>query len=454
MTAMNFKMMNSLRFNTLYNWSVHYTNSIEKNYSQKFPLKRIGDFLFRDKTPIEIQDDIVYKRVKIRINGGGISVRDEEIGKQIGTKSQFLVKQSQFLLSKIDARNGAFGVVPEECEGAIITGNFWTFDIDYEQINPHYLKLFTSTKHFQELCQRASNGTTNRNYLQEGLFINMEVPLPDLDLQNQLINQYNKNFEKAQKSENQANELEKGIESYLLNELGIELLKPIEKKLGLQFLRAKELSRWDCDFLENQWIFKLIIEKGKYQSINFGDILISSQYGISEMSDKEVKGLPMLRMNNIFNGELDISNLKYVEMKGDTSRLLLQKGDLLFNRTNSKELVGKTAIFDVDGDFLFASYLIRLKLDVSKIDLHYTNYLFNSKIIRTQINMVSRQIIGQANINLTELKSFVFPLPPPEIQTQIVNHITTQKEQIKNLRHQAEKLRKQAKENFEKEIFV
>jgi type I restriction enzyme, S subunit len=253
MTAMNFKIINSLRFNSLYNWSVLYKGSNEKNYSQKFPLKRIGDFLFRDKTPIGIQDDIVYKRVRAKWYGEGIKIRDSVSGKEIKTKSQFLIKKGQFLLSKIDARNGAFGVVPVECEGAIITGNFWTFDVDYEQINPYYLKLFTSTKHFQELCQRASNGTTNRNYLQEELFLNMEVPFPDLDTQNQLVNHYNKNLAKAQKAENQANEFEKNIESYLLEELGVEKTKVVERKRGLQFMRAKELSRWDYLYLTNDF---------------------------------------------------------------------------------------------------------------------------------------------------------------------------------------------------------
>ena len=114
-------------------------------------------------------------------------LRDEKIGIEIGTKNQFLIFKGQFLLSKIDARNGAFGVVPEDLDGGIITGNFWTFDVDYRVINPHYLTLLTTTQAFIGFCEQASNGTTNRHYLQESLFLNIKVPVPSLEEQEELV---------------------------------------------------------------------------------------------------------------------------------------------------------------------------------------------------------------------------------------------------------------------------
>ena len=77
-------------------------------------------------------------------------------------------------MSKIDARNGAIGIVPETCDNAIITGNFWDFEINTNIIEPQFLTLLTTTKYFTKLFDRASNGTTNRHYLQEDLFLNME----------------------------------------------------------------------------------------------------------------------------------------------------------------------------------------------------------------------------------------------------------------------------------------
>ena len=162
---------------------MQYLNESKIQFNEKYPLVRIGDFLTRNKTAIVIQNDKEYKRATIKIRNGGIFLRDIQTGDKIGTKKQFLLTKGQFLLSKIDARNGAFGVVPDELDGGIITGNFWTFDVDYNQINPHYLALLTTTSSFIEFCAQASNGTTNRHYLQESLFLNIKIPLPPLDKQ-------------------------------------------------------------------------------------------------------------------------------------------------------------------------------------------------------------------------------------------------------------------------------
>ena len=125
----------------------------------------------------------------------------------------------------------------------------------------------------------------------------------------------------------------------------------------------------------------------------------------------------------------------------------------MFNRTNSKELVGKTAVFDMDGDYLFASYLIRLVLNRSKANVYYINYLFGSKIVRDQIDLISRQILGQANVNAEELKEFLFPLPPIEIQNEIVLKLNEIKSQAKELRSKANELRVFAKNDFERRVF-
>lgn len=185
--TLNYEILKFIEFQDLTNWSVKYAEKTIFDFNQDFKLVKIGDFLLRSKDTIEIQDKQMYKRVTIRINNGGILLRDKVIGAEIGTKNQFLVKEGQFLLSKIDARNGAFGVVPHECDKAVITGNFWTFDVNMKLINPYFLSMLTTTKQFLKFCQKSSNGTTNRHYLQEELFLTQQVPLPSLEKQAELI---------------------------------------------------------------------------------------------------------------------------------------------------------------------------------------------------------------------------------------------------------------------------
>lgn len=152
-------------------------------------LTKIGDFLRRSKIPIDILDDKEYKRVTIRINHNGVSLRDTEIGNKIGTKKQFILKNGQFIVSKIDARYGAFGIAPNEVDGAIITGNFWAYDVDFSKLNIEWFNQFTNSPDFYDLCERASSGITHRKYLNEAFFLNYEILLPSVDEQLEQIEQ-------------------------------------------------------------------------------------------------------------------------------------------------------------------------------------------------------------------------------------------------------------------------
>lgn len=148
---------------------------------------KLGDFLHRQYDSIQIDDSKRYKRITIRTKGQGIDLRDEVEGVEIGTKNQFRAKSNQFLLSKIDAMNGAFGIVPEQCNGGIITGNFWTYNINEDIILREYLRLLCIKQVFTIFSIEASEGTTNRKYLREEKFLNLKISLPSLYKQEEII---------------------------------------------------------------------------------------------------------------------------------------------------------------------------------------------------------------------------------------------------------------------------
>jgi type I restriction enzyme S subunit len=125
------------------------------------------------------------------MNGKGVALRDRRKGYEIGTKRQFLVQAGQLLLSKIDARNGAFGIVPNEAENAIITGNFWAFEIQKARVVADFLNLLTKSSLFLDFCIRASEGTTNRLYLQEDRFLSQPIKLPPIDEQYRIMARIN-----------------------------------------------------------------------------------------------------------------------------------------------------------------------------------------------------------------------------------------------------------------------
>jgi type I restriction enzyme S subunit len=155
--------------------------------SNNWPKVRLGELLRRVKDEINVEDEQTYARLTIRMNGNGIVLRDRAPGHEIGTKKQFLARVGQLVLSKIDARNGAFGILSSECDKAIITGNFWAFDADKERLLPSYFNYLTKTPLFVEFCVQASEGTTNRLYLQEDQFLAQEVMLPPLAEQRRIV---------------------------------------------------------------------------------------------------------------------------------------------------------------------------------------------------------------------------------------------------------------------------
>lgn len=152
---------------------------------------KIGDFLIRKKELVEIKDDELYNRLTIKTKNQGVFLRDQVKGANIGTKKQFMAKSGQFIVSKIDAMNGAFGILPKTIKQAVITGNFWAYDIVDDIINIEWFNLFVSLPNFIQLCSEFSSGTTHRKYLDENKFLNYEIEIPSLSKQQIAIKKYN-----------------------------------------------------------------------------------------------------------------------------------------------------------------------------------------------------------------------------------------------------------------------
>ena len=153
-------------------------------------------------------------------------------------------------------------------------------------------------------------------------------------------------------------------------------------------------------------------------------LLTKIQYGSSRKTNDDANGVPVLRMGNIVEGKIVRDNLKYLPTEHDEfPELLLDKGDLLFNRTNSRELVGKTAVYIGDPNpCSFASYLIRVRFNPridSLIVAHYLNSMYGKNWI---LSVVSQQA-GQANVNGTKLKLLAVPIPSEKEQRVFVEEV-------------------------------
>ncbi len=147
-----------------------------------------------------------------------------------------------------------------------------------------------------------------------------------------------------------------------------------------------------------------------------GDLLSHVNYGTSAKAG-ETGEYPILRMNNItYDGNWNLNSLKYIDMhEKDRKKYTAEKGDILFNRTNSKELVGKTAVFEENTPFIFAGYLVRGKVN-NLANPYYISAYMNSVYGKTILQHMCKSIVGMANINAKEFQSIKIPIPPIEEQ--------------------------------------
>ncbi|WP_286889309.1 restriction endonuclease subunit S [Pseudoalteromonas sp. ESRF-bin5] len=171
------------------------------------------------------------------------------------------------------------------------------------------------------------------------------------------------------------------------------------------------------------------------------DFVETANYGSSGKASETEGEYPMLRMGNItYEGGWDFTNLKYIDLsEKDKPKYLTQKGDLLFNRTNSKELVGKTAVFEEEKPMAIAGYLIRVRTNELGNNYYLSGYLNSAHGKKTLVGMC-KSIVGMANINAQELQNIKVLLPPIELQNEFEMIVKITKQKVKSFNRSSELL--------------
>ena len=147
----------------------------------------LDQLLVQSEETTEIQPDRRYRQVTVRLWGQGVVLRDEVSGARISAKKRRVVRAEQFILSRIDARNGAFGLVTESLDGAVVSNDFPAFNVNRQRLEPRFLAWMSKTEGFVNLCRAASEGTTDRVRLKVDRFLEMPISLPPLTEQHRIV---------------------------------------------------------------------------------------------------------------------------------------------------------------------------------------------------------------------------------------------------------------------------
>ena len=201
-----------------------------------------------------------------------------------------------------------------------------------------------------------------------------------------------------------------------------EIVEILGKAESIILKRRKELAELDnlikARFVEMFGIYpanQMGWETGKIR-----DTVADVRYGSSRPAVDGGK-YPYLRMNNItYGGELDLSDVKRIDVpENELDKCTVRRGDVLFNRTNSKELVGKTCVYDRDEMMVLAGFVIRVRVN-DRVLPEFLSAFLNTDFSKKTLSEMCKAAIGQANINAQEMQNIGLYLPPLELQRQFV----------------------------------
>jgi len=438
MEAKDSRRFFSCSFSQLLSWdfSSNYLYAINYCSWPVIPLSEITTLRFEVSKKSEIENQQVLLLDRISFDEGKVFA-----GNRVETKmSQYKAYKGDIIVSKINARKGAIGVVETDIPVGT-TIHFRVLTPDNSRIDTKFLQQALRSSFCRNQFEILTGGQ-GKGEISEKRLTSIEAPFPPLPVQQKIVAYWEAAITKARLLEDQARATIEESSHTFIHELGLSIPKKqeSEKVFSAQW---KDFDRWSVSYNQAA-ITMLDLSKGKYPVVELGAILDLVQYGTSEKTNSSGEGVCVIRMNNIVDGDLDLSNLKHLKVSKDIEESLkLLNRDILINRTNSKELVGKCAVFNKNETYIFASYLIRLRVDAEKADPHFVAFTINSPIGRQQINALSRQIIGQANINSQEIRSLKLPLPDLKVQQKLIQNAI-------QARQKAATLRIEAKEHMEK----
>lgn len=418
-------------------WDVKRLSFSFSSLSTNYPVMRLEHILSPIKNKIKKSEynGKVPIVAKISFNDGKIHLRDDfKTGMDL-----YYLSLNDLLVSNINFHQGAIAI--NKIGDVACSTHYQPYRVNFLKVISEYLILVLRSKYFLEyISQQKVNGIkTEANY---NFIKDLEIPLPSIEKQKELVAHYNSLLTLAKDKEQQANELEKSIDDYLMAELGIEDNCVTTSQNLFQVVQYRNVNDWGK-------ITNIGNLKSHFNIVPFSQIITEGPfYGANVKGCNVNNGCRYIRITDIRDDGTLNENIVYPE-KIDT-RYLLKENDFLIARSGAT--VGKTFLYKACyGRCIFAGYLVRYRIS-SNIDPVYLLYYTQSSIYKKWVKQTQR-VAAQPNINGQEYLKFLVVLPPLNIQNKIVQEITSRKKQIQYFHKESEKLRLQALSDFEMEVF-
>ena len=289
---------------------------------------------------------------------------------------KYFVKNGDVLISW----SASLGVYEWKKNDALLNQHIFKVVFDKLEVDKKYF-MFTVSNLLNAMSKQ-THGSTMRHITKPD-FDNMPFPLPPIEKQKQIARKLDKCNELILKNNRILEKYDLLIKSRFIEMFGDPVQNPM---------------RWE--------------------KTELGNLCKEVRYGTSKPASENGK-YTYLRMNNItYEGELDLTNIKSIDISDDElPKCSVKKGDILFNRTNSIALCGKTCLYKLDETMVIAGYIIRVRVN-EKLNPQYVSTFFNTKSIQKMLKEMAKGAVNQANINAQEMQSIQIPVPPISLQNE------------------------------------
>ena len=313
----------------------------------------------------------------------GIRFREDIYSKELAkdySKNKLIFKNT--LTVGMGSKQIDIGILTED-EIYSVSPAYHTFQIS--DINSDYLRYCLQCRNSDMFERYAKRGSRQGKTIDLKRWINYEIPVYSEQVQNKIVSHLDSVDKIIKLRKIELSELDTLIKARFVEMFG----DPIKNSKG-----------WDI--------------------VTIADVVTEVRYGTSKPAVDGGK-YPYLRMNNLTtDGQLDLTDLKYINISDDEKeKCVVRKGDVLFNRTNSIDLVGKTAVFDLEEEMIIAGYIIRVRLNEKLLPEVFSQYM-NHDALKMMLRSMAKGAVNQANINAQELQSIKIYLPNMEIQRQYI----------------------------------
>ncbi|MFN2507195.1 MAG: restriction endonuclease subunit S [Chthoniobacterales bacterium] len=416
---------------------------------------RLGTIARQFSSPEKVDAAREYKLAGVKWYAEGVFHRETVKGTDTSATHLTPLVPGALIYNRLFAWKSSFAVVQPEHVGMYVSGEFPQFEIDSTAALADFIYLFATLPKTIEAVNARSVGSAavSRNRFKEEEFLSLEIPLPPLATQQEIVKRWHAAQFKVAETLSSADDAQHKAEANFLGQLGFDLTGTAAQPLKFFAARFSDTLTWTAGS-----VFKRLtapnVRGGKYPVARGTDILLDVRHGCSAAPSSVRTGLEVLKISAVTRGEFVPSERKFAPDQPRYRKAFdLRRGDLLLCRTNGTlAYVGMSALVPEDQhNLIFPDKVIRVRVN-ERVIPDFLWLVLHTPPMRAQIELAARTAVGNYAIGGADIWKFEFPVPPLETQRELATTLTRARAAAAKQRTRAAQLSEQLASEIEQRI--